>query len=313
MEQEFAEEMAKERQLWEFEVVGSRLYHEAPDVFDHLIVPKCSKNDACGVGCFNALRLTNLRCMQAVHAVTTKLTLHPIEDDVYVLPIAALKLCQRIDAITCCKNGNGYMTQLPSLHGCPAGLKKLVIVAASIKDLSPLVSCPMLEELDLTCTQIKDISPLSSCLRLKAVEVSWCQQLSDLSPLSACTSLDTLVISNCTFIQKLPPLPGLQFLDCYMAQQLSDLSHLSSHTALKTLVISKCPLIKDLNPLASMPNLRELYCCMELPELSVLPLASCQRLHTLVCHPNELGLRELRKRRPSINVICQGQCPKGAD
>ena len=60
----------------------------------------------------------------------------------------------------------------------------------SIKDLSPLSSCPRLKELILTCNrEIEDISPLSDCPDLEALNICVCRIINSLAPLSTLKNL----------------------------------------------------------------------------------------------------------------------------
>jgi hypothetical protein len=126
-------------------ILGHRLYHEAPnDVFE-LIVLQCSDVVKDKWGCWvgngglNVLRLVSKRCMQVVESVATRLT-HKAEAD--SLTVAALKRCSRIEHIGC--------DILGSLEGCSNGLRSLVIMGGStLESLEPISACKELETADV--------------------------------------------------------------------------------------------------------------------------------------------------------------------
>ena len=84
---------------------------------------------------------------------------------------------------------------------------------------------------------IKDLSPLSSCPSLKILYLGGNRELKDLSPLSACTALQILQINRCPLISLTPlsRLHDLQKLICSGIDPQASLLPLESCTGLKTL------------------------------------------------------------------------------
>jgi Leucine-rich repeat (LRR) protein len=101
-------------------------------------------------------------------------------------------------------------------------MEGLRILDSSIADISVVASMPLLEV--FVCGKqeegrpsIKDLSPLASCPRLKQVWLCSNVELKDLSPLSSCTALEDLDLINCRLIASLAPLSNLkklQKLEC---------------------------------------------------------------------------------------------------
>jgi hypothetical protein len=97
-------------------------------------------------------RLVSKRCLRVNESVATRLTR---KDEADSLPLAAMKRCNRMEHIKC--------YQLDNWEGCPDGLKS--------PDLTPLLSMPLLEDLDLSDGSINVISPLSNCKKLTKVNI----------------------------------------------------------------------------------------------------------------------------------------------
>ena len=163
----------------------------------------------------------------------------------------------------------GYATHLSNLSPLASCLmmKSLVIWDSSITDITVVSSMPLLGE--FTCRKaaggpsIKDLSPLFSCPRLKELDLCGNSELKDLSPLSACTDLESLDISSCPLITSLHPLSNqsnLKILGCSHCPLITSLDSLSTLLNLKTLDCYGIDPQTSLLPLASCIGLKQLRC-----------------------------------------------------
>ena len=180
-----------------------------------------------------------------------------------------------------------------------AKLKKLVIVQSSIVDLSPLPSLPNLEELSVggpgrfshlnLNPTVKDLSPLPNCKNLKKLGISF-NLIEDFSPLSRCSDLEELTISHLANMKDL----DLSFLENGFTK-LRVLGLKSYRTTIP---------VDDFSPLIKLKNLEQ-FECRGIPEdTSLLPLARCSKLKTVVCYRNAKDLDELKKMRPDLVILC---------
>ena len=107
-----------------------------------------------------------------------------------------------------------YLSDLSSLASCSM-MEELLIEDSSITDISAVSLMPLLQwfafqKRDPERPSIKDLSPLSSCPRLKILWLAGNNELKDMSPSSAFAALENLDISFCPLITSLAPLSNLK-------------------------------------------------------------------------------------------------------
>jgi hypothetical protein len=298
-------------------ILGRRVYHEAPnDVFE-LIVKQSSENYEDGDGGLNALRQVSKRCLRVVESVATRLTLF---DDAVLLPFAALKRCKMIEHIQChnlkslegCPEGlkrlsindGQHFKSLESLSACKELETLKISRAPQMSALSPLSSCTRLKTLIINRSKVTDLTPLLSMPLLEEVDFAFCS-INEVSPLSHCKRLQKLFIGNNDDIEDLSPLcqcPDLEELSISWLPLIKDLSFLEKgFTKLRVLHISLLP-VDDLSPVTRLQNLEELYCWGIPQTTSLLPLAKCYKLQKIRCHKISMDLTELLEKRLDIVI-----------
>ena len=203
-----------------------------------------------------------------------------------------------------------HLSNLSPLASCSM-MKSLIIMNSSITDITVVSSMPLLEV--FSCQKaagrpsIKDLTPLSSCPRLKELQLDRNFELRDVSALSACTALEILCVLECPLITSLNPLSilsNLKELYCSHCPLITSLAPLSTLSNLERLYCSHCPLITSLTPLSTLSNLTVLRCHAIDPQTSLLSLklALCTGLEKLMCSVNAVDLEELRRGRPTLKV-----------
>ena len=200
----------------------------------------------------------------------------------------------------------------------PYDIERLGLRYKHIKhiDLSPLVSLPMIREIDLSFNQIEDIdlsplaslpeleflslesndlleidlAPLSNCPKLKTLRLPRCGSIShlDLSPLSSCAELDYLIFDG---LKNLKTVNISPLVSCNMLRVLIfgnnleslNLAPLANHTYLQRLSLYELKTNQiELAPLSSCEKLDELGIWIETPiELDLAPLSKCKNLRKL--------------------------------
>ena len=134
-----------------------------------------------------------------------------------------------------------HLSDLSPLASCSM-MKSLIIMKSSITDITVVSSIPLLEI--FVCWKapgrpsIKDLSPLSSCPRLRILDLYGNRELKDLSPLSALSNLKALNFNICPLITSLTPLStlsNLQELYCPVIDPQTSLLPLASCPGLKRL------------------------------------------------------------------------------
>ena len=240
MRERHEEEISAAMQAWNSNAAARRLYHEAPnDVFDLIVLQLSDVADnGWGKGGLNALRLVSKRCLRVVESVATRLTHKGFADS---LPVAVLKRYKRIEHMRCrsvkslegCPDGlkslyieyGQYIESLAPLSACKEletleiqfahqisdlsplssckRLKKLILLDSIVIDLTPLLSMPLLEEVDFSSGTVKDLSTLSHSKKLKKLSIGSNWDLQDLSPLCQCPNLEELDISDLPLIKDL--------------------------------------------------------------------------------------------------------------
>ena len=261
----------------------------------------------------NGLRATCRSLRLAVNACTSALTWTRPSTSTgetwrrALLPASLAAACPGFRLLDC-GGRKEDATQLEfCLASCPPSIQTLHCGHTKVGLLGPLVTCTMLQTLDLGgCTAVEELSPLAACMMLQTLDcrrtlvaalgpLSACSKLhtldcgmtrvSDLGPLSACTMLQTLYFSWCRAAD-LGPLSActmLQSLDCSSCWHVADLGPLPACTLLRTLNLNSCREVRDLVPLSACTMLQTLNCgATQVVDLA--PLSACTMLQTLNFH-----------------------------
>ena len=146
-----------------------------------------------------------------------------------------------------------------------SSLTFLRVQFSRFRDLTPLVSCAALTELQLKWLPLMvDISPLASCAALTSLNIDFCNEVEDFSPIASCAALSSLNLHRCgkltdlRFLASCTALTSLNFIEtrCLMHNEV-DYSPIASCTALTSLSLIATN-IMDLGPLASCTELMRL-------------------------------------------------------
>ena len=120
-------------------------------------------------------------------------------------------------------------------------MESLVIEDSYITDIFVVASMPLLVEFvflkEDESPSIKDLSPLSFCPLLEDLFLNGNREIKDLSPLSFCKMIENISICEC-LITSLAPLSTLQHLEsltCYMIDPETSLLPLASCAGLEEL------------------------------------------------------------------------------
>ena len=168
----------------------------------------------------------------------------------------------------------------------PLGMLKKLTRIQHIKcyshRLRSLEGCPdRLHSIEIYCASLLTLEPLKGCIHLEQLSLWYAHEISDISPISGCKKLKKLRINN---------------------SPITDLSPLASLHLLEDVNLFGCESIKSLVPISGLMNLWRLNCWqyVDIPQMSLLPLATCTGLKQVECHPYTLDLQELKKKMSSV-------------
>ena len=298
------EKMALLMKKREISRLGRRIYHEAPNDIMELIVIQCSDMnnttlDRMGRGGMNVLRLVSHRMKRVVESCAIMLTNTREADGPDSLPLDLMNRCRRIELIRCRSHN------LRSLEGCPNRLKDLHIDNGQhIQSLEPLRGCTALERFTIyEADQISDLSPLSGSIRLICITLLM-SLVTDVSVIASMPHLEafSLMKAGPHSITSLSPFSqciNLRFLMLFGHTEIKDLTPLQSLSNLSMLDISNTS-SEDLTPLTALPKLEHLRLRMFPPTTSLLPLAKCGILRSIVCDSNAMDLALLQEKMPKV-------------